>query len=77
MGERDDNIVFGAFPTFEEVVSLSSFIDANFSVQYKINEQLHAFVEANNIFGGSYERWLNYPVQDLQVLGGVSFQFDW
>jgi len=78
MGERDDIQFSNNFPFGNtEVVSLSSFIDANFSVQYKINEQLHAFVEANNIFGGSYERWLNYPVQDLQVLGGVSFQFDW
>lgn len=79
VGEREDLQVQNVSSPFGdlEVVKLSSFVDANFSVQYKINQQLHAFVEAKNIFGGNYERWVNYPVQDFQILGGVSFQFDW
>lgn len=79
IGERKDFRTSPlAIPIIEqEVVTIDSFIDANFSVQYKINSQLHAFIEAKNLFGGNYERWLNYPVQDLQLLGGVSFQFDW
>ena len=35
------------------------------------------FVEANNIFGENYERWLDYPVQGFQIMGGVSFHFAW
>lgn len=80
VGERKDVMFLDplSMPAVDpEVVTLSSFFDANFTVQYKINNQLHAFVEAKNMFGGNYERWLNYPVQDLQILGGVSFQFDW
>lgn len=79
VGEREDILIPSAVepPLNGEIISLSSFVDANFSVQYKINPQLHAFVDAKNLFGGNYERWLNYPVQGLQILGGVSFQFDW
>lgn len=78
VGERKDNSLSVMIPEPGiGVETISSFVDANFSVQYKINSQLHAFVEANNMFGGNYQRWLNYPVQDLQILGGVTFQFDW
>lgn len=80
VGEREDLALQESLTSpFDEleIVTLSSFVDANLSVQYKINNQLHAFVEAKNIFGGNYERWLNYPVQDFQILGGVGYQFDW
>ncbi|GGE07503.1 TonB-dependent receptor [Psychroflexus salis] len=79
VGERDDLQVDRSLQAFgtPEVITLDSFVDANFTAQYKINSQLHAFVEAKNLFGGNYERWLAYPVQDFQILGGISFQFDW
>ncbi len=80
VGERDDIQVENPLLLNSnnlDVVTLDSFIDANLSVGYKINNQLNAFVEAKNIFGGNYERWLDYPVQDFQIMGGVSFQFDW
>jgi hypothetical protein len=33
-------------------------------------------VKVNNIVNKSYNRWSNYPVQGLQILGGVSYKFD-
>ncbi|WP_194850848.1 TonB-dependent receptor [Nonlabens antarcticus] len=58
------------------VESLDSFVDLNLDVNYKINSKLTAFIRGNNLTGGNYEYYLDYPVQDLQVLGGVVYKFD-
>lgn len=82
-GERKDRIdrlhseiVMGTF--FEQKnVTLDAFIDANLKVGYKITPQLTAFVRGNNLLSDNYERWYNYPVQGIQVMGGLSYQFNW
>jgi len=76
VGERKD---FEFFETLEgvnsETVSVEDFVDFSLNVQYRINNQLSLFVMGNNLVGGNYERWNNYQVQGLQILGGVSYQF--
>jgi hypothetical protein len=34
------------------------------------------FLKLNNIGNQAYEKWLNYPVQGFQVLGGANYKFD-
>ncbi len=58
-------------------VSVDSFIDLNFGVDYQLNERLGLFISAKNLLDDNYEQWRNYQVQGLQVLGGLSYQFDW
>ncbi|MFT5780071.1 MAG: outer membrane receptor protein involved in Fe transport [Crocinitomicaceae bacterium] len=48
--------------------------DANFSVEYRYNKRISAFVQLNNIASQRYMRWNNAPVQSFQVLGGVTFR---
>ncbi|NRD20757.1 TonB-dependent receptor [Winogradskyella eckloniae] len=78
VGERKDerivNMLF-AQPSVTRV-SLDSYFDLNAHVGYKINEQLSVFAKANNIFNQDYERWLDYPVQGIQLLAGATYQFD-
>ena len=57
-------------------VTLDAFLDANFQVSYEITNQFGAFVKVNNIANNSYNRWNHYPVQGFQILGGVSYKFD-
>ena len=57
-------------------VTLDSFLDANVQITYEITNQFGAFVKANNIANNSYNRWNHYPVQGFQILGGVSYKFD-
>ncbi|NQX85214.1 MAG: TonB-dependent receptor [Flavobacteriaceae bacterium] len=73
VGERLDNQVA---ESTTNVVSLESYFDANAHVGYRINERWTAYVKANNIANQVYNRWLNYPVQGIQVLGGASYKFD-
>jgi len=60
----------------EDVVTLKSYFDANFHLGYKYNEHLTGFLKLNNIANQQYEKWLNYPVQGIQVLLGASYKFD-
>lgn len=57
--------------------TVDGFLDVNASVEYKIMPRLSAFVNAKNLLNNSYNRWQNYEVQGLQVLGGLIYQFDW
>lgn len=77
IGERMD---FQIGQSFTEIGdgkrTLDGFFDANLNIGYRHNERLTTFLKANNIANQAYERWLNYPVQQLQLLLGASYKFD-
>lgn len=77
VGERFD---FQVDQSFTEIGldkrTLDAYFDANLNVGYRHNERLTAFVKANNIANQAYEKWLNYPVQQFQLLLGASYKFD-
>ncbi|QTY27844.1 TonB-dependent receptor [Flavobacterium sp. CS20] len=57
--------------------TVDSFVDLNFGVEYQFSERLGFFVSGQNLLDDNYEQWRNFKVQGLQVLGGLSYQFDW
>lgn len=59
-----------------EIVELDSYFDANAHLGYHIDQQWSVFVKVNNIANNQYARWMNYPVQGFQILGGVTYKFD-
>ncbi len=77
VGERMD---FQIDQSFTEIGldkrTLDAYLDANLNLGYRHNERLTAFIKANNIANQAYERWLNYPVQQFQILVGASYKFD-
>lgn len=50
-------------------------VDANLGVEYRYNKRISAFVQVNNFASQQYMRWYNAPVQQFQVMGGVTFRF--
>ena len=58
------------------VVTLKSYFDANAHIGYKHNDRLTGFLKFNNIANQQYDKWLNYPVQGIQVMIGASYKFD-
>lgn len=56
--------------------TIDGFVDLNLDVNYKINPKLTAFLRGNNLTGGNYQYFNGYPVQNLQVLGGIVYKFD-
>jgi len=56
--------------------SISGYTDLNLGIRYNINKQFTAFVKGLNLLNESYEKYAGYPVQKIQVMGGVSYRFD-
>ena len=76
--KRKDQFITSSlnFPFPIEDVTLKSYFDLNAHVGYKFSERMTFFLKGNNLANQDYQRWLNYPVQGLQVLGGASYKFD-
>lgn len=76
VGERKDVTPSVSMPTIREVATLDSFMDVNAHLGYRFNDRLTAFVKANNIANQDYQRWVNFPVQQFQIMAGATYKFD-
>ena len=79
IGERKDQQFYLTSLTLPDpnfTNTLESYVDLNAHVGFKYSDRLTAFVRANNIINNAYQKWLNYPVQGLQVVIGANYKFD-
>jgi hypothetical protein len=49
--------------------------DVNLGAEYRYNKRLGMFLQLNNILNVRYSRYLYYPTQRFNLLGGVSYSF--
>lgn len=75
IGERKDEFA-ATFSTPEEV-TLDGYADANLRFTYEINNRFSAFLNGNNLLNSQYSKWLDYPVQGIQIMVGAIYRFDW
>jgi hypothetical protein len=77
VGERLDLLYNGTFPSnANQIQTLDAFVDVNLNGGYHFNDFVSVFVKLNNILNTDYERFANFNVQGFQVLGGVTYKFD-
>ncbi|MBL6871873.1 MAG: hypothetical protein ISQ95_04680, partial [Flavobacteriales bacterium] len=57
------------------IYDLKSFLDMNISFEYRYTKKVSAFIQFNNFTGKKYQYWTNFPVQSINILGGVTFSF--
>lgn len=50
-------------------------VDANLGIEYRYTKILSVFIHLNNLSNQPFERWYNYPTQQFNVLGGVTYAF--
>ncbi len=62
-------------PTPSEGILLESFFDINLGVTYYITKDMSVFLNGTNLLNWNYERFFNYPVQGLQIMGGIGYRF--
>lgn len=55
--------------------ALGTIIDLNLGFEYRYNTRVSAFLQFNNLAAQRYNRWLSYPVQGFQVMGGITARF--
>ncbi len=78
VGERKDILTNSLTPLQNPtIVTLDSYLDANINLGYRITDRLAVFVKGSNLLSDNYQKWVNYPVQGIQGLGGVTYKFDW
>lgn len=56
-------------------VKLGGGTDLSAGLEFAINQRFSAWMDLNNIFNNKYQRWYNYPVYGLNILGGVIMRF--
>lgn len=49
--------------------------DLSAGIEFRVNKMFSAWVDVNNILNNKYERWNNYEVYGLNLLGGVRVAF--
>lgn len=77
VSDRNDIEYSGVYPSaVSKTVTLKSFVDVNLNGGYHFNDKFTAFVTMNNVLNSDYQRFSNFNVQGFQVLGGISYKFD-
>ena len=74
VGSRKD--IYQANLSAGQVKELDAFMDLNAGISYVFNPRLTAFAKGHNLLNTHYEKYLGYPVQGIQVLGGITYKFD-
>lgn len=76
-GETEDFVIpYGFTSENGNIVTNESYLDLNLNGGYNFSDRLTAFAKINNALGEKYHRFLNYQVQTLQILGGITYKFD-
>ncbi|MDZ4666587.1 MAG: hypothetical protein SGJ00_01770 [bacterium] len=76
-GERFGSLVSyntNAEPSYYEK-KLDPFVDLNLGIDYRYSKNLSAFIQMNNLANNRYQRFVNYPVYGINILGGFTFTF--
>lgn len=55
--------------------ALSGGSDLSAGAEFKINKQFSVWIDVNNILNDKYERWHNYEVYGLNLMGGILINF--
>ncbi|NVK52929.1 MAG: TonB-dependent receptor [Flavobacteriaceae bacterium] len=77
VSERKDATYSGTYPSaINGQQTLKSYLDVNINGGYHFNDRFSAFLKMNNILNSDYQRLANFNVQGFQVLGGISYKFD-
>lgn len=77
VSDRKDIEYSGVYPSaVGKIVTLESFVDVNLNGGYHFNDKFTAFIKMNNVLNSDYQRFSNFNVQGFQVLGGISYKFD-
>ncbi|MFT3747738.1 MAG: hypothetical protein QM768_05450 [Agriterribacter sp.] len=51
-------------------------VDLNAGLEFRVTKQFNLWLQANNIFNNTYQRWNQYEVYGFNIMGGIVFNFD-
>jgi hypothetical protein len=50
-------------------------LDLNFGAEFTVIPKLNLWIQMNNLFNTTYQRWNQYPVLGFNVVGGIVYSF--
>ena len=76
-GQTKDLVIpYGITSENGTIVKNESYLDLNLNGGYIFSDRLTAFAKINNALGEKYQTFVNYQVQTLQILAGITYKFD-
>lgn len=75
---KSDIFAFSQIPALlknDTEKKLKGGVDITAGAEFKITNKFSAWLDFNNILNRKYERWNNYPVYGLNIIGGVIVHF--
>jgi hypothetical protein len=73
---KADLFAFSQVPAFyNNTETKTNGTDLSAGAEFKINKKFSAWLDLNNILNNKYQRWNNYPVYGLNVIGGIIVHF--
>lgn len=63
------------FTNGEYIVKLPAFVDFNLGFEYRYTKRFSVFLNFNNIVSKKYRMYHKYPVQGINILGGLTLSF--
>ncbi len=76
IGERKDRLQSNTNLVAPALAILDDYLDVNINIEYQLTNRFSVFLKGRNLASENYQRYLSYPVQQLQVLGGMTYKFD-
>ena len=77
LGERKDALYNATYPSsLSNVQTLQAFVDVNLNGGYHFNDKFSAFLNLNNVLDTKYQSFANFNTQGFQILGGITYKFD-
>jgi outer membrane cobalamin receptor len=58
-----------------QTIKMAAVADLNVGAEFSVLPKLNIWLQMNNVFNNSYQRWNQYTVLGFNVLGGVVYSF--
>ena len=73
---KADLLAFSGVPGyFNNKETKSNGTDLSAGAEFKITRKFSAWLDINNVLNSKYQRWNNYPVYGLNIIGGIIAHF--
>lgn len=73
--ERKDELIIIPGSSTNQITN-STYFDINLNSGYYFNDRWSTFIKLNNILSDNYQKYTNFKVQGFQVMGGLTYRFD-
>ena len=73
--ERKDELIIIPDTSLNQITN-SVYFDININGGYYFNDNWSTFIKLNNILSDNYQKYTNFKVQGFQVMGGVTYRFN-